>query len=284
MSRSHPRLMTAPKIITGGVATVLAVGLGAVIAHSFTPGPRPATAANGPSAQARPISDNSTARKIYDGAKDAATYISATLPEGQATGSGFVVSPDGLVVTNHHVIENATQVSVVIGTGKQARPAQVVPDDASRDLALLKVDTGGAKLATLTLDDSSKVGVGDATFAIGAPFGLDQTLTTGIVSALDRDLQAPNGATIPGAIQTDAAINPGNSGGPLLDQDGKVIGVNSQIASASQNGAEGGNVGIGFAIPANTVAKFIEDAKSGNLAPQAQQQDQQPQQADPYAD
>ena len=274
--------MTAPKLITGGVATVLAVGVGAVIAHSFTPATRPASASGGHPAQARPISDNATAREIYDGAKDAVTYISATLPQGQATGSGFVVSPDGLVVTNHHVVEGASQVSVVVGTDKQARPAQVVADDPSRDLALLKVDTAGQKLPTLSLDDSSKVGVGDATYAIGAPFGLDQTLTSGIVSALDRDLQSPSGATISGAIQTDAAINPGNSGGPLIDEDGKVIGVNSQIASASQNGEEGGNVGIGFAIPSNTVKTFLAEAKSGSLAPQEQQPQEQPQQVDPY--
>src|SRR3954464_10915898 len=145
--------MTAPKLIIGGVATVLAVSVGAVAAHTFDSTPAPATATGGQTAQARPISDDATAREIYDGAKDAVTYISATLPEGQATGSGFVVSPDGLIVTNHHVIENASQVSVGIGPGKQPRPAQVVADARSRDLALLKVDGGNFK--TLPLDDSS---------------------------------------------------------------------------------------------------------------------------------
>ena len=117
--------------------------------------------------------------------------------------------------------------------------------------------------------------MGDPTYAIGNPFGLDHTLTTGIVSALQRQLQAPDGATISGAIQTDAALNPGNSGGPLINADGKVIGVNSQIQTGSSSGAEAGNVGIGFAIPSNTVKSFISEAKSGKLAPQAQQQQQQ---------
>jgi putative serine protease PepD len=117
--------------------------------------------------------------------------------------------------------------------------------------------------------------VGDPTYAIGNPFGLDHTLTTGIVSALQRNLQAPDGATISGAIQTDAALNPGNSGGALLNADGKVIGVNSQIQTGSSNGAEAGNVGIGFAIPSSTVKSFIAEAKAGKLKPQAQEQQQQ---------
>jgi putative serine protease PepD len=176
------------------------------------------------------------------------------------------------------VVVGASQVQVKIGTSDSAQPATVVGADPSRDLALLKVDAGN--LPTLSLGDSSSVSVGDPTYAIGNPFGLDHTLTTGIVSALQRSLQAPDGAKISGAIQTDAALNPGNSGGPLLDADGKVIGVNSQIQTGSTNGAEGGNVGIGFAIPANTVKSFISEAKAGKLKPQAQQT--QPQPSDPW--
>jgi putative serine protease PepD len=195
---------------------------------------------------------------------------------------GFVVSGDGLVVTNHHVIEGASDVTVKIGTNGKQRAAQIVADDPSHDLALLKVDTGGASLQKLSLGDSSKVDVGDATYAIGNPFGLDHTFTTGVVSALHRDLQAPNGATITGGIQTDAAINPGNSGGPLLDSAGQVIGVNAQIATGSQTG-EGANVGIGFAIPSSTVKQFLSDAKAGKDAPQSQQTQPDPtqQQQDP---
>src|SRR5436190_4132730 len=264
--------MPIPKsLLAGGVAATLAVGGGAVIAHEFID--NPSSAVDTPTASARPISANLDARQIYDASKNAVTYIVADTPEGQATGSGFVVSKDGLIVTNDHVVDGASQVQVKIGTGDKAQDATVVGADPSRDLALLKVDA--SNLPTLSLGDSSSVGVGDPTYAIGNPFGLDHTLTTGIVSALQRSLQAPDGATISGAIQTDAALNPGNSGGPLLDSSGKVIGVNSQIQTGSSSGAEAGNVGIGFAIPASTVKSFIADAKAGKLAPQQQQQQQQ---------
>jgi putative serine protease PepD len=269
--------MPIPKsLLAGGVAATLALGGGAVIAHEFID--NPSSAVGSPTtATARPISANLDARQIYDASKNAVTYIVADTPEGQATGSGFVVSKDGLIVTNDHVVDGASQVQVKIGTSDKAQDATVVGADPSRDLALLKVDTGN--LPTLSLGDSSSVGVGDPTYAIGNPFGLDHTLTTGIVSALQRSLQAPDGATISGAIQTDAALNPGNSGGPLLDSSGQVIGVNSQIQTGSSSGAEAGNVGIGFAIPASTVKSFIAEAKAGKLAPQTQQQ---PQQSDPW--
>jgi putative serine protease PepD len=269
--------MPIPKsLLAGGVAATLALGGGAVIAHEFID--NPSSAVGSPTtATARPISANLDARQIYDASKNAVTYIVADTPEGQATGSGFVVSKDGLIVTNDHVVDGASQVQVKIGTSDKAQDATVVGADPSRDLALLKVDAGN--LPTLSLGDSSSVGVGDPTYAIGNPFGLDHTLTTGIVSALQRSLQAPDGATISGAIQTDAALNPGNSGGPLLDSSGKVIGVNSQIQTGSSSGAEAGNVGIGFAIPASTVKSFIAEAKAGKLTPQAQQQ---PQQSDPW--
>ena len=250
-------------------------GGGATIAHELLDNPSTATGST-PTASTRPIS-NTTPSRIYDGAKDAVTYIVADTAQGQATGSGFVISKDGLIVTNDHVVEGATRVQVKVGTSGKAQDATVVGADPSRDLALLKVD--GSNLSTLSLGDSSSVGVGDAVYAIGNPFGLDHTFTTGIVSALSADLQAPDGATISGAIQTDAALNPGNSGGPLLDSAGQVIGVNAQIETGQQNGAEGGNVGIGFAIPSSTVKAFVQEAKDGKLAPQQSQDQQQP---DPY--
>jgi putative serine protease PepD len=269
--------MPIPKsLLAGGVAATLAVGGGAVIAHEFID--NPSSAVGTPTtASARPISADLDARQIYNASKNAVTYIVADTPQGQATGSGFVVSKDGLIVTNDHVVDGASQVQVKIGTSDKAQAAQVIGADPSRDLALLKVDAGN--LPTLALGDSSSVGVGDPTYAIGNPFGLDHTLTTGIVSALQRSLQAPDGATISGAIQTDAALNPGNSGGPLLDSSGKVIGVNSQIQTGSSSGAEAGNVGIGFAIPASTVKSFIAEAKAGKLAPQTEQPQQQ---SDPW--
>jgi putative serine protease PepD len=266
-------------MLAGGLAAVLALSGAGFIGHELTNTSSPTAATGAQPAAMRTASGSASPTAIYASAKDAVTYVVADTAEGQATGSGFVVSKDGYIVTNDHVVDGATSVQVMVGTSKQRHDAQVVGVDPSRDLALLKIDATGLK--TLSLGDSSKVGVGDATYAIGNPFGLDNTLTTGIVSALNRSLQSPNGATIAGAIQTDAALNPGNSGGPLLDSAGQVIGVNSQIETGNQGGGEGGNVGIGFAIPANTVKSFVAQAKTGKLAPSpVQGQDEQP---DPFA-
>ena len=195
-----------------------------------------------------------SARRVYDGAKASVVFIAAQTSEGQATGSGFVVREDGLIVTNAHVVGDAPQVTARIGPDGPEQPAEVVGTSPSTDLALLRVDTGGQTLRALSLADSSAVGVGDEVYAIGSPFGLEQTLTSGIVSATGRTIQGLDGSAISGVIQTDAALNPGNSGGPLIDAHGRVIGVNSQIASDGQGA---GNVGIGFAVPANTVAELL---------------------------
>jgi putative serine protease PepD len=272
--------MTLPsRLAAFGAGALLAGAAGAGIAAIAVDGHSSAgsSAATSQSSAIRPVSDAnaSTAKRVYNDAKDAVAYISAQTAQGQATGTGFVVSSDGKIITNEHVVDGAQQVTVKLGTNGPERTAQVLGADASKDLALLKVDTGGQKLHALSLGDSSSVQVGDNTYAIGNPYGLDHTLTSGIVSALNRDLQAPDGATIPGAIQTDAALNPGNSGGPLLDADGRVIGVNAQIATGNSSGGEGGNVGIGFAIPINMVKDFIANPTT---TPQ-----QEPQQrVDPY--
>jgi S1-C subfamily serine protease len=174
---------------------------------------------------------------------------------GTATGSGFVVDGEGHILTNNHVVENADKITVKLGASDTARDAEVVGTDPSSDLALLKVDAPASELHPLTLGDSSHVEVGDPVVAIGNPFGLDRTVTAGIVSALQRQIQAPDGFSISNVIQTDAAINPGNSGGPLINGAGEVIGINSQI----QTGGSGdGNVGIGFAIPINTAKSEIQ--------------------------
>jgi len=171
---------------------------------------------------------------------------------GQATGSGFVIDEDGHVLTNAHVVEGAEKVEVKFSDEKTV-DGRLLGSDSSTDVALLKV--GARDLPKpLALGDSGKVEVGDAVVAIGNPFGLDRTVTTGIVSALQRQLEAPNGFTIDNVIQTDAAINPGNSGGPLLDSLGRVIGINSQIAT----GGGSGSIGIGFAVPIDT-AKRVSD-------------------------
>jgi len=167
-------------------------------------------------------------------------------------GSGFVVDAAGRIVTNAHVVGGARRVRVQFGEDAPTIPARVVGRDRSSDLALVRVlprrVRGG--LHPLALADSRRVRVGDLAVAIGSPFGLERTLTAGVVSALGREIDAPDGFAIPGVIQTDAAINPGNSGGPLLDRDARVIGVNSQIETG---GAGRGNVGVGFAVPSNVV-------------------------------
>jgi S1-C subfamily serine protease len=182
---------------------------------------------------------------------------------GQASGSGFVLDKGGYVLTNAHVIEGASAVTVQFEDHKTA-DATVVGKDSSTDIALLKVRRDGASLHPLGLGDSANVQVGDPTIAIGNPFGLDRTLTTGVVSALQRRISAPNGFSIDHVIQTDAAINPGNSGGPLLDAAGRVIGINSQIVTGE---AATGNVGIGFAVPIDTAKKVIPQLmESGRVA------------------
>jgi putative serine protease PepD len=192
-----------------------------------------------------------------------------TSSAGTATGSGFVVSSDGYIVTNAHVIDGADSVKVKVGDDDTVA-AKVVGVDRSTDIALLKISPKSA-LTPLTLADSDGVQVGDATYAIGNPYGLSRTLTTGIVSALHRSIESPNGYAINGVLQTDAAINPGNSGGPLLDAQGRVMGVNSQIAtsSTSTDGSSGGNVGIGFAVPSDTVARVVQQLRSTGTAKHA---------------
>jgi putative serine protease PepD len=175
----------------------------------------------------------------------------------QAEGSGWVYDGSGNIVTNQHVVDGATAIKVKLQSGK-TYTAKLVGADASTDLAVIKVDAPASELKPIALADASTIDVGDGVVAIGSPFGLAGTVTTGIVSALDRQMQSPNGYTINGAIQTDAAINHGNSGGPLLDLNGKVIGVNSQIQSDS-----GGNDGVGFAIPVSTVKSVVPQLING---------------------
>ena len=178
---------------------------------------------------------------------------------GIATGSGFVIDNEGHILTNNHVIEGAEKVTVKLGDSEKTHEAEVVGTDPGTDIALLEVKTPGKELHPLTLGHSSDVEVGDPVVAIGNPFGLDRTVTSGIVSALQRQIQAPNGFSINHVIQTDAAINPGNSGGPLIDAAGEVIGINSQIATG---GGGNGNVGIGFAIPIDTIRAEIQQLET----------------------
>jgi S1-C subfamily serine protease len=187
--------------------------------------------------------------------------------EGDATGSGFVVDKQGHIITNAHVVEGADSVQVSFDESGTTVPAEVKGVDTSSDLAVLKVDPSEVKggVTPVPLGDSSKAQVGDPVIAIGNPFGYSRTVTQGIVSAVQRQIQAPNGFTISNVIQTDAPINPGNSGGPLLDANGRVIGINSQIAT----GGGQGSVGIGFAVPINTAKKLLPDLKAGETIERA---------------
>jgi putative serine protease PepD len=206
------------------------------------------------------------AHMIYERAAPSVVAISATTsshdafgPAQSDTGSGVVVSAKGLILTNDHVVDGAGKITVQFGgSGGETRPARVVGVDASGDLALLSVASSGLRLSPLRFADSASVHVGDEAFAIGNPFLYDQTLTVGVISALNRAITSPNGATISGAIQTDAALNPGNSGGPLLDTAGEVIGINAQIATGGGNAVGGGaNSGVGFAIPSSVIVKDL---------------------------
>ena len=232
-----------------------------------------------------------TPQQIYEQHAGSVVEITATFPGsydifgqqtggGQALGTGFVVSEDGYILTNAHVVsESGQSVSTVTvtfkGDGSQGTQVQgtVLGADESTDVALIKVDPSQTPaLVPIPLGDSSQVTVGEDVVAIGNPLGLDFSLSSGVVSAIDRQLQSPNGATISGGIQTDAAINSGNSGGPLINAKGQVIGINEQIASQG-----GGNEGIGFAVPINTAAQVMEQIKAGTLP-------QQTQTVDPYGD
>lgn len=176
-------------------------------------------------------------------------------PQGAATGTGFLIDDDGLIVTNAHVVENATEVALRADDDRII-PAEVVGLDISTDLAVLRVDPQALDARPLPLGDAGGVAVGDPVVAMGNPFGLNDTITAGIVSAKQRRISAPDGFTIEDVIQTDAAVNPGNSGGPLINLEGRVIGVNSQIATGGQAQQF---AGIAFAIPVNTVREIVPD-------------------------
>ena len=185
----------------------------------------------------------------------------------RAEGTGFVYDTSGNIVTASHVVDGATAIQVRFKDGSVAK-ATLVGTDPSSDTAVIKVNVASSKLKPLGLADSSDVQPGQGAVAIGSPFGYEESITAGIVSAVDRDIEAPNGYSIPNTIQTDAAINHGNSGGPLIDAGGKVIGVNVQIA-ADDSGGSSQNAGVGFAVPSNTVKRVVEDLVAGRTVQHA---------------
>ena len=259
-------------------------GIGGVLATNTwlddEPAPAPTASADPPqpsNASASTSDGALTPREIYQQAAPAVVHINARVTqtdtsffgipqerEATGTGSGFVIDRDGYIVTNAHVVEGAEELQVVFGTDATV-PAKLVGLDRSTDIAVIKVDPDSKELAgelrTVEFGDSKSIQVGDPVIAIGNPFSLDRTLTTGVVSALQRDIPALNDFQISDVIQTDAAVNPGNSGGPLLDDHGTVIGVNSQIKSKS-----GGFDGIAFAVPSSTAKRVADELiKNGSV-------------------
>jgi putative serine protease PepD len=240
--------LAAAVLVAGGVAVGDLTG--------SDPASRPAAAAPLPAAGGG-AARQTDAGRVYAAVADGVVAVQV----GGGSGTGFVIDTRGTIVTNAHVVGESSQASVRFGDSGATVNADVLGSDPSTDLAVLRVDPSHVgTLHPLTLADSEKVRVGDEVVAIGHPFGLDRTATAGIVSGLGREIQSPNGFSIDEVIQTDAAINPGNSGGPLVDGRGRVVGVNSQIATA---GAGGGNVGVGFAVPANTVREVVPRLAGG---------------------
>lgn len=206
------------------------------------------------------VSDEQNNIEVYKAISPGVAFINTTSisqdwlgneQEGKGNGSGSVIDANGNILTNFHVIEGAQKLSVSFG-GDKTYPASFVGGDPDTDLAVIRIDNPPAGLTVVPLGDSDKLTVGQKVLAIGNPFGLDRTLTTGVISGLQRPIRARNGRPIDAAIQTDASINPGNSGGPLLDKFGKMIGINSQILSPA-----GGSVGVGFAIPVSIAKRVV---------------------------
>lgn len=204
------------------------------------------------------VTDEQNSIEVYKSISPGVAFINTTsvresmwgTQEGKGNGSGSVIDNNGHILTNYHVVEGAQRLSVSFG-GDKTYPAKFVGGDADTDLAIIKIEPP-AGLTVVPLGDSDALVVGQKVLAIGNPFGLDRTLTTGVISGLQRPIRARNGRPIDAAIQTDASINPGNSGGPLLDKFGRMIGINSQILSPA-----GGSVGVGFAVPVNTAKRVI---------------------------
>jgi S1-C subfamily serine protease len=254
------------------IAVVLAAvaagsGLGAGVYAALDPGQTQTVIRETAAEPVAATSTTNSVNSVYRQARDSVVEITVTgaaepTPFGgeeqqRGQGSGFVYDDQGHVITNQHVVDDAQSLTVTMGDGSRYT-ATVVGSDPSTDLAVIKIDAPASKLKPLELGDSNALRVGDTVVAIGSPFGLEGTVTAGIISALGREMEATNGFAIDDTIQTDAAINHGNSGGPLLNSRGEVIGVNAQIRSES-----GGNDGVGFAIPSSTVSTIASRLISG---------------------
>jgi len=270
MRRTPVYQLSGRQILVLSLASAfIAIGLSAVVALIITSreSADPSAVIRAESAAPRAgISDPSTVSdeqnniEVYKALAPGVAFINTTsyqqdfwgnVQEGKGNGSGSVIDANGDILTNYHVIEGAQKLTVSFG-GDKTYPARVIGGDPDTDLAVIKIENPPAGLTVIPLGDSDKLVVGQKVLAIGNPFGLDRTLTTGVISGLQRPIRAVNGRPIDAAIQTDASINPGNSGGPLLDKYGRMIGINSQILSP-----QGGSVGVGFAVPVNIAKRVV---------------------------
>lgn len=270
--------MVVPVLVAALLSAGLAAG-GTALVIEREPGPGTTTTVI---QEAAPVEEASVSEPMAGGDKPVAAVQGAAMDiaslygkygagvvridHSQGLGSGFVIDKEGHVLTNAHVVDGA-QGSITVSFSNDERvEAEVIGVDNATDVALLKVDLPASALTIVPLGDSASVVVGEPVVAIGNPFGQDRTVTSGIVSAVARSIEAPNGFSINGAIQTDAAINQGNSGGPLFDMQGQVIGINSQIYTG---GTGGGNVGLGYAVPINLVKEVVADLMATGKAQHA---------------
>jgi putative serine protease PepD len=279
-SRRRVLLISAPFAAGAVVGAGLFAGLGLRSSNAPTTSARAATGASAAATTVALPTSQFDAQTIYK--RDSPGVVDITVTEAasqdgggglspfgpgggssqpaQAEGTGYVYDTSGDIVTAEHVVNGATKIRVRFADGTTAT-AKLVGDDPSTDTAVIKVDVPSGQLTPLALADSSAVEPGEGVVAIGSPFGYAESITAGIVSAVDRNIEAPNGYTIPNTIQTDAAINHGNSGGPLIDSSGRVVGTNVQIATDDQTGSN--NAGVGFAVPSNTVKGVVDDLIAG---------------------
>lgn len=235
-------------------ALLLAAGVGGAVGAAVALETDNDSPAATPASTAQPVARTSSpVSAVYQRVKDAVVEVSATGATGAATGSGFVIDKEGHIVTNQHVVGGADSFTVRFADGSEER-ADLVGTDPSTDIAVLDVDRSPALLTPLSWASEGSLQVGEQVIAIGSPFGLEGTLTTGVISALGREITSPNNFRIENAIQTDAALNQGNSGGPVLDTQGRVVGVAAQIRSES-----GGSDGIGYAIPGDTAQRVARE-------------------------
>ena len=231
-----------PKLLSIGIL-ILLIGLWSTHAFSIT-------------------EDEKNNIAVYEKVADGVVNITSTAVQmdfffnvfpTQGSGSGSIIDTKGNILTNHHVVANAQKLEVTLADGSKW-PAKLIGSDPDNDLAVIKIDAPKEKLKVIPTGDSKNLRIGQKVLAIGNPFGLERTLTTGVISSLGRTIRSDTGALMEDIIQTDAAINPGNSGGPLLNSEGEIIGINSAIISPT-----GGSVGIGFAIPVNTAKRVIPE-------------------------